>query len=355
MLDGGSGSCCPVVVVSVPVCCVDVDVVVRDGPVDVPCVVVLCVVRFSRVVVADGDPESGLELVQPAIAIVPRLERRARLDQSSGIIDGFQWRGKCFLLSRGDSWLADRGRFDERIEVFFFTPGLPGTVLSVELHCHSALSHDGRDPVDRLLEQAAAVGLDAIAVTDHDEIEASLEAVEMAPEYDLIGIPGMEVTSDAGHVLALGVEEIVPEGLSFLETLGRIRDLGGIAVVPHPFQESRHGVMAKVTPSELVAADAIEVYNSRLITGRSNRQAEKFARERGLPMTAGSDAHIAEMVGQAVTRIDAEEPTVEAILDAIREGRTTVEGKRTPWRISFRQAAGGAKRRVKHRLSGIWR
>lgn len=239
--------------------------------------------------------------------------------------------------------------------MFFITPGQGVIVLSVELHCHSALSHDGRDPVDRLLEQAEAIGLDAITVTDHDEIEASLDAVEMAPEYGLIGIPGMEVTTDAGHVLALGVEDLVPEGLSFLETIGRIHDLGGIAVIPHPFQESRHGVMAKVTASELIAADAIEVYNSRLITGRSNRQAEKFATERGLPMTAGSDAHIAEMVGQAVTRIDAEEPNVEGILAAIRDGRTTVEGKRTPWHISFRQAAGGAKRRVKHRLDGILR
>jgi predicted metal-dependent phosphoesterase TrpH len=70
-------------------------------------------------------------------------------------------------------------------------------------------------------------------------------------------------------------------------------------------------------------------------------------------MTAGSHAHISEMVGQAVTRLDAAEPTVPAILDAIREGRTTVEGKRTPWRISFRQAAGGAKRRVKARLSSL--
>jgi len=54
-------------------------------------------------------------------------------------------------------------------------------VLSVELHTHSALSYDGRDPVDLLLEQAAAVGLDALAVTDHDEIDASIEAAEKAP------------------------------------------------------------------------------------------------------------------------------------------------------------------------------
>jgi predicted metal-dependent phosphoesterase TrpH len=201
-----------------------------------------------------------------------------------------------------------------------------------------------------LLEQAAAVGLDALAVTDHDALHASLEAAALAAEYDLVGIPGMEVTSAAGHVLALGVEDLVPAGLSFDETLEQIHQQGGIAIVPHPFQKSRHGVAPHISDEQLASADAIEVYNSRLLTGRGNRRAREFALEHGLPMTAGSDAHISEMVGQAVTRIGAEERTVAGIVDAIREGRTEIEGKRTPWHISFRQAAGGAKRRVRARF-----
>lgn len=224
-------------------------------------------------------------------------------------------------------------------------------MLSVELHAHSALSHDGRDPVDLILEQAKAVGLDAIAITDHDEIDASLEAASLASNYGLIGIPAIEISSSAGHVLALGVEEQIPPGLSYWETLDSIHELGGIAVIPHPFQSSRHGVATKIGSEELAHADALEIYNSRLLTGRANRKAEQFARARGLPMTAGSDAHIAEMVGQAVTRVDTHgEHTVEAILSGIREGRTSVDGKRTPWRISVRQASGGAKRRVRSRI-----
>lgn len=219
-------------------------------------------------------------------------------------------------------------------------------MLSVELHCHSELSHDGRDPVDLLVEQAAAVGLDAIAVTDHDAIHASHEAAALADEYGLVGIVAMEVTSAAGHVLALGIEEEVPPGLSYDETLERIHDQGGIAIVPHPFQSSRHGVAAHITDEQLASADAIEVYNSRLLTGRSNRQAERFATAHSVPKTAGSDAHISEMVGQAVTEVGAEERSVDAILDAISEGRTSVVGQKTPWRISFRQAAGGVKRRI---------
>jgi predicted metal-dependent phosphoesterase TrpH len=226
-------------------------------------------------------------------------------------------------------------------------------VLSVELHTHSSLSHDGRDPVDHLLEQAASVGLDAIAVTDHDEIDASLDAVEMAPEYGLIGIPGMEITTAVGHVLALGVDESVPAGLPFEATLDRIHEGGGIAVVPHPFQSSRHGVAPHISTETLASADAIEVYNSRLLTGRSNRKAERFAAVHDLPMTAGSDAHIAEMVGQAVTEVDADERTAGSILAAVADGRTSVVGRRTPWRISFRQAAGGAKRRLVRALGDL--
>lgn len=245
------------------------------------------------------------------------------------------------------------GSLAARIGLLLKAPSQPAIVLAAELHCHSSSSYDGRDPIELLLGQAEAVGLDVLAVTDHDEIEASLAAAERAPEYGLVGIPGMEVSSAAGHVLALGVRESIPADLPFGETIDRIRDLGGLAVVPHPFQESRSGVLANVSGDELTAADAIEVYNSRLLTGRANRQAERFARKHGMSMTAGSDAHISEMVGQAVTRIDAAEPTVDAVLDAIRRGATTVEGKRTPWHISFRQAAGGIKRRVRNRFANI--
>jgi predicted metal-dependent phosphoesterase TrpH len=227
-------------------------------------------------------------------------------------------------------------------------------VLSVDLHTHSAASYDGRDAVELLLRQASVVGLDALAVTDHDEIEGSLAAVEQADEYDLLAIPGMEVSSADGHVLGLGIEELIPQGLSFAETVERIHDQGGIAVVPHPFQEARSGVLANISREELTIADAIEVYNSRLLTGRSNRQARRFAERNDLPMTGGSDAHICEMVGQARTRVDAAEFSTDGILDAIAAGATSVEGKRTPWRISFRQAASGAKRRIRHRVTSMF-
>jgi predicted metal-dependent phosphoesterase TrpH len=225
--------------------------------------------------------------------------------------------------------------------------------LRLELHAHSVASHDGRDPVERLLERAAAAGLDGLAVTDHDVLDASRRAASLAPDYGLVGIVGMEVSSAAGHVLALGVEEPIPAGLGFEETVERIREAGGLAVVPHPFQRSRHGAGASVSARRLATVDAVEVYNSRLLTGLANRRARAFAAANGLPMTAGSDAHVAEMVGRSVTRVDAEERTPDAVLDAVAAGRTAVEGRPTPRRLSARQATGNAKRRVLRSL-GQW-
>ncbi len=226
-------------------------------------------------------------------------------------------------------------------------------MLAVELHSHSAGSYDGRDSVERMLEHASANGLDAIAITDHDVIDESLRATEIADEYGLVAIPGLEVTSRAGHVLALGVDELVPAGQSFADTVEAIHDQGGTAIVPHPYQDLRRGVLANATEDELTIADGIEVFNSRYFTGRTNRQARDLALERGLPMTAGSDAHIAEMVGRGTTLVDAEDRTVDAILAAIREGRTEIDGTRTPLRISLRQIGATAKRQAKKQLDRI--
>jgi len=222
-------------------------------------------------------------------------------------------------------------------------------VLSFELHCHSERSQDGVDSVPSLLEAAENVGLDGIVVTDHDAIEASKTAVKLAPEYDMLAIPGIEVSTSDGHVLAIGVEQLVPAGEPFVETVATIHSLGGVAVVPHPYQRLRKGVLANVPEAELSVADAIEVYNSRFLTGWTNRKAATLAERLELPQTAGSDAHVAAMVGRAVTKINAE-PNRESVLDAIRAGRTTVEGQRTPLPITVRQATGTARRRIRKKL-----
>ena len=233
---------------------------------------------------------------------------------------------------------------------------MAGTRLRIDPHVHSRASHDGHEPVELLLAHASEIGLDGVVVTDHDAIDASLEATRLAPEFDLVGIPGVEVSTAAGHLLALGVERCPEPGQPLAATLETIDNLGGAAAVPHPFQRSRHGVRKRHL--RRVSPDAIEVYNSMLFTGYRNRRANTFARRRDIARVAGSDAHHLPNVGRAYTEValgpdmPADEASVgDAIVDAIREGATGVTGRRTPILASARHYAIGAARKASYGLT----
>jgi predicted metal-dependent phosphoesterase TrpH len=263
--------------------------------------------------------------------------------------------------------------------------------VSIDPHVHSEGSYDGHEPVELILEHAAEIGLDAVVVTDHDVIRESKRAAEIAPEYGLIGIPGVEVSTAHGHLLAVGVDRMPPRGRPYAETVRWVRDRGGVAIVPHPFQRSRHGVRqrniptpgpadeAAATPDPAGEApgeaagseapqprpnggptpepgaatevDAIEVFNAWLFTGYRNRRARRFAAEHGYPGVAASDAHHLQYVGRAYTDLTIEgaesvrEVTADDVLTAIRRGTTTVEGRRAPIRMAAKHYVGAAGRR----------
>ena len=228
--------------------------------------------------------------------------------------------------------------------------------LAIDFHVHSDDSYDGHEPIELILEQAADIGLDGVVITDHDEISESLRAAELAPEYGLIGIPGVEVSTRHGHLLAVGVEERPDPGQPFTETVAEVRDFGGVAIVPHPCQRSRHGVRKR----HIEDADAIETYNSMVFTGYRNRRARTFARRRGYPQIGASDAHYLPNVGKAYTEIlvspDADVTTRadidgDELVEAILEGRTQIRGKRTPIHKSSVQYAKGAVRKASYLLT----
>ncbi|SEH49243.1 Predicted metal-dependent phosphoesterase TrpH, contains PHP domain [Halopenitus malekzadehii] len=241
--------------------------------------------------------------------------------------------------------------------------------LRIDPHVHSEDSYDGHEPVDLILEHAADIGLDAVVITDHDVMGESLRAAEMAPEYGLVGIPGVEVSTAHGHLLAIGVDSMPPHRESYAETVAWIHDHGGVAIVPHPFQRSRHGVRRKYIPiggadasgdtEETVPAavagadgvDAIEAFNAWLFTGYRNRKARRFAAENDLAAVAASDAHTLEYVGRAFTEVtipDADSVaavTATDVLDALRAGSTSVAGRRAPVPMAARHYAIAAARK----------
>jgi predicted metal-dependent phosphoesterase TrpH len=222
------------------------------------------------------------------------------------------------------------------------------TTLRLDPHVHSAASYDGRDPPAMLLEQAADIGLDAVVITDHDEIGSSLWAAEIAPEYGLIGIPGVEVSTAHGHLLAIGVEECPKPGRPLEETVTRVRELGGAAVVAHPFQRTRHGARSRAI--RRADPDGIETYNAWLFTGYRNRRARSFAARHDYTGLAGSDAHSVTTVGRAFTEIELDGPKeaigTDEVVETIRRGATDVHGRRAPMHRCAGHYVKGAGRKA---------
>ena len=219
-------------------------------------------------------------------------------------------------------------------------------MLACDLHIHTRFSKDGESSVGEVIRRAELAGLDAIAITDHDTVEGALAALEIPTR--LVIIPGIEISTRQGHLIALGITEKIPSGMDVMDTILMARRKGALLILPHPYHIWRHGVGRKLR-SALSAVDAIEVFNSRYIVGSANIKAAKMARRIGKPCVGGSDAHNARYIGFGRTLVDAE-PNVESILQAIREGKTTPAGKMTPLPSYTRQALRNTWKKFKRRM-----
>ncbi len=176
--------------------------------------------------------------------------------------------------------------------------------IAADLHLHTSWSHDCSIDVDELIDHAEAQGLGAIAVTDHNVFGGALEAVERARGRSLVVIPGEEIkTDDQGEVIGLFLEEEIPRGMSFEDTVAAIRAQGGLVYLPHPF-DRMHAIPKPATlHRHLSEIDVFEVYNARLLFEAYNDEALRFARKYNLTPGAGSDAHVLAGVGTGAVRM----------------------------------------------------
>jgi predicted metal-dependent phosphoesterase TrpH len=216
-------------------------------------------------------------------------------------------------------------------------------MLTCDLHVHTNFSKDGESSVEEILKQAEEAGLDAIAITDHDSVDGAKKA--LACMSSVLVIPGIEVSTKQGHLLVLGVTELIPAGLDVIVTVEIARRMGALAILPHPYHVWRHGV-ARRKKAGMSVVDAVEVFNSRYIVGSANTKAARIAKRLGKPCVGGSDAHNARFVGFGRTYVDAEK-NVPAILDAIRAGKVSCGGKKTPLRTYTRQSINNTWKKIK--------
>jgi len=209
-----------------------------------------------------------------------------------------------------------------------------GTIIDMHLHTTRGASDSGLNP-DDLAVEARQRGLTAIHISEHDRLwDRFLLEDFRAANSDLLVANGMEVSTDVGHILTLGLKEYVG-GIRHAETLRRVADeQGAFMIVAHPFRHYFDPVYFRrqgkepftLTPEQAAKlpvfqlVDAIEVLNGAN-TLRENLFALRVAQVLGKPGTGGSDAHSTQGIGTYCAVLERDAGSQEELLAELHAGR----------------------------------
>ena len=200
-------------------------------------------------------------------------------------------------------------------------------MLKMDSHIHSKYSPDSESKLEDIIEVSKNRNIDIIAISDHNTVDGTSEIIKKTKNTDILAIPSIEISSSKGHILGFGCEETVPRDLSVEDTIDRIHDLGGIAIIPHPYCFYRHGLLHNKDYKGL-KIDAIETKNARFIIGYCNRKAKKLSEKENLPGLGASDAHYYKFVGDCYSLIDCEKD-IDSVMKAIKNNRIEAQGMGT--------------------------
>jgi predicted metal-dependent phosphoesterase TrpH len=201
--------------------------------------------------------------------------------------------------------------------------------LRIDLHVHTVYSEDCWVPLEAVVKAVLRSEVDAIAVMDHNEIEGALHLAEMAPFPVIVA---EEVNSQQGEIAGLFLKEWIPPGLSMEETIARIREQGGLVYIPHPLARDVPTALKRENLEAIIEeVDILEGFNARILCQADNLAAQEIARQRAIPLAAGSDAHFAREIGRAGVELDAFTNPQE-LLKNLEQGR--IFGRRTPYLFS---------------------
>lgn len=197
--------------------------------------------------------------------------------------------------------------------------------MLIDLHVHTSVSSPCSqiDP-HQLVEAAPIIGLDAVCVTEHEEMEGADFAWRLGREAGFTVLRGVEVYTDLGDMLVFGYRRPrFPLQVSFEELAREVREGGGVIIPCHPCRGAHDlfETMGQETAARMMrSVDAVEVRNGGTAP-EANQAAEKMAVRCGLPGVGGSDAHFLMQVGRCLTVFERDIRDEEDLVREIRAGR----------------------------------
>jgi predicted metal-dependent phosphoesterase TrpH len=201
-------------------------------------------------------------------------------------------------------------------------------MLKIDLHTHTSDDPSDRVPYSTcdLIDRAAELGFDALAVTLHDRQLDPAPWRSYAKARGVILIPGIERTIEGRHVLLLNFSRAAESVESFADlTRLKQRESAGLVIAPHPFFPAGSALLGCMNlHADLF--DAVE-YNAMFTSlVNFNVLGERWARRHGKPMVGNGDVHRLEQLGTTYSLVDAA-PDPDAICAAIAAGRVEVKAR----------------------------
>jgi hypothetical protein len=212
---------------------------------------------------------------------------------------------------------------------------MSGTIVDMHVHTVRGAADSSLTP-DQLVEEAQRIGLTGVNITEHDRVWDDYVFKEFRESSGLFVNRGMEVSTDMGHIIAVGLTGGYVPGIRKATELRRVLDdLGGFMIVAHPFRHFFDPIHFRregrppftMTPEEAAErmpifsiVDDIEVANGGT-QPKENQFALKVARVLGKRGIGASDCHSTQGVGYFVTVFEEDLRDQEHFLEQLHAGR----------------------------------
>lgn len=190
--------------------------------------------------------------------------------------------------------------------------------MLIDLHTHT-LHHslDSGLKLETLLAAARQRGLNGVCLTEHNSLWRYEDVVGPAQRHSLTVLRGMEVGTDAGHVLVFGVGGFTLEMLNLRRLHRIVEQEGGAMVLAHPWRTSRRLAPGRDEIRQMF--DAVEVLNGSDSNG-SNSYMMRMMSEMGMVGIGGSDAHSVGPIGTVATQFDSHIKSEADLVAALKTG-----------------------------------